>query len=70
MSLHGTRVVVIGGTGVPQEAREALYTSVGEKLLTGRVGLPEDIAQAHLFLMRDGFVTGTVLQVDGGARLV
>jgi NAD(P)-dependent dehydrogenase (short-subunit alcohol dehydrogenase family) len=56
--------------GLPEQAREALYDSVGQKLLTGRVGLPEDIAQAHLFLMRDSFVTGTVLQVDGGARLV
>ena len=32
----------------------------------GRVGEPEEIAEAALYLARNGFVTGTTLQVDGG----
>jgi NAD(P)-dependent dehydrogenase (short-subunit alcohol dehydrogenase family) len=34
----------------------------------GRIGRPEDIAQAALYLTSDAasFVTGTVLVVDGG----
>jgi NAD(P)-dependent dehydrogenase (short-subunit alcohol dehydrogenase family) len=34
----------------------------------GRIGRPEDIAQAVLYLVSDAsaFVTGTVLVVDGG----
>ena len=56
--------------GLPHTEREALYNSVGAALLTGRVGEPEDIAQAQLFLMRDAFVTGAVVPIDGGARLV
>jgi 3-oxoacyl-[acyl-carrier protein] reductase len=35
----------------------------------GRVGQPEDIARAYLFLAddRSGFITGAVLSVDGGS---
>jgi NAD(P)-dependent dehydrogenase (short-subunit alcohol dehydrogenase family) len=36
----------------------------------GRVGTPEDVAQAFLAVMRNPFVTATVLHVDGGQRLV
>lgn len=32
----------------------------------GRVGRPEDVAEAVLYLARNGFVTGTNLVVDGG----
>ena len=32
----------------------------------GRVGEPEEIAEAAVYLARNGFVTGTTLQVDGG----
>jgi NAD(P)-dependent dehydrogenase (short-subunit alcohol dehydrogenase family) len=39
-------------------------------MLTGRLGEPDEIAQTHLYLMRDRFITGTVIPVDGGARLV
>jgi NAD(P)-dependent dehydrogenase (short-subunit alcohol dehydrogenase family) len=35
----------------------------------GRVGRPEDIAEAIGFLMAGTFTTGVVLPVDGGSRL-
>ncbi len=37
--------------------------------LLGRVGSPEDVAGAVLFLVGAGFVTGTTLVVDGGRLL-
>ena len=37
--------------------------------LLGRVGSPEDVAEAVLFLAGAGFVTGTSLVVDGGRLL-
>jgi pteridine reductase len=40
----------------------------GETLL-GRVGSPEDVAEAVVFLARADFVTGTSLVVDGGRLL-
>jgi NAD(P)-dependent dehydrogenase (short-subunit alcohol dehydrogenase family) len=38
----------------------------------GRVGQPEDIANAAIFLASDmaSFVTGTLLMVDGGYRTI
>ena len=37
--------------------------------LLGRVGSPDDVAEAVLFLARANFVTGTSLVVDGGRLL-
>ena len=35
-----------------------------------RLGSPEDIARAAVYLIQSDFVTGEVLTVDGGQRLV
>lgn len=48
--------------------REAILASAN-KLPVGRAGRPEEIAEAVLFLISNGFVTGTVLPVDGGGGL-
>ena len=50
--------------------REQLYESVGKSLPVGRVGEAHDIAQAYLFLMKEGFATGQTVVVDGGTVLV
>jgi NAD(P)-dependent dehydrogenase (short-subunit alcohol dehydrogenase family) len=34
------------------------------------VGRTKDIAEAIIALLRNGFITGTVLHADGGHRLV
>jgi NAD(P)-dependent dehydrogenase (short-subunit alcohol dehydrogenase family) len=51
------------------EARAKL-DAMAQKLPVGRIGSPEDIADGIRFLMRNGFVTGSVLHLDGGHRLV
>jgi NAD(P)-dependent dehydrogenase (short-subunit alcohol dehydrogenase family) len=50
--------------------RERLYESVGNRLPVGRVGDASEVAQAYLFLMQEGFGTGQIVVVDGGAVLV
>ena len=50
--------------------REQLFESVGKRLPVGRVGEAHDIAQAYLFLMKEGFGTGQTVVVDGGTALV
>lgn len=52
--------------GMNEEARSRFYASVADKLPVKRVGRAEDVAQAVVYLMNNGFVTGTVLHVEGG----
>lgn len=56
--------------GVPEDVREAMFRRSAEALPVGRVGRPEDIALAVLGLLANGYVTGTVHDVDGGSLIV
>jgi NAD(P)-dependent dehydrogenase (short-subunit alcohol dehydrogenase family) len=47
------------------EARRAYYA---RRLPVGRVGTPEEGASAAVFLMTNGFVTGQVIWLEGGAE--
>ena len=51
---------------LPREVIEPLIKTIP----LGRIGTPKDIANAYLFLASDlsSYVTGEILQVDGGAR--
>jgi len=55
--------------GVPAAERQA---AVSARLPVRRIGQPSDIASAALFLAAEesGFITGQVLYVDGGQRLL
>jgi NAD(P)-dependent dehydrogenase (short-subunit alcohol dehydrogenase family) len=52
------------------EDPEDLYAAVAASLPLRRVGEPEDVADAYLYLMRNEHTTGTLLTIDGGAVLV
>jgi NAD(P)-dependent dehydrogenase (short-subunit alcohol dehydrogenase family) len=54
--------------GLPREAIDQIVSSVP----IGRIGEPEDLANAALFLASDeaGFVNGIELFADGGAAQV
>ena len=51
------------------EQKHAMFEQTGNNLPVKRIGKPEEIAEAVVFLVSNGFVTGTVLDIDGGARL-
>ena len=53
-----------------EDERHAVFADYGAKSPVGRVGRPEDIADAIAFLIRNTFVTGHVLLCDGGLRWV
>jgi NAD(P)-dependent dehydrogenase (short-subunit alcohol dehydrogenase family) len=52
------------------EAREAMYQRAEQNLLVGRPGEADDLAEAYLYLMKNGFSTGQVVVVDGGASVI
>ena len=56
--------------GMTAERKRELFASMAARLPSGRIGQPEDIADAVVFLMKNQFSTGVVLDVDGGHRLV
>ncbi|MEV4106864.1 SDR family oxidoreductase [Nonomuraea sp. NPDC049695] len=56
-------------SGLGDEARAAFLAGTAASLPVGRVGTPEDVAVTIEYVVRNSFVTGTVLTVDGGGRL-
>jgi NAD(P)-dependent dehydrogenase (short-subunit alcohol dehydrogenase family) len=59
-----------GMAGMTTERKKDAFAAMAARLPSGRVGPVEDIAEAIVFLMKSEFSTGTVLDVDGGHRLV
>lgn len=55
---------------MPQERRKDYLRSFASKLPVKRVGNPEDVAKAVLYLILNDYTTGTVLEVNGGYRIV
>ena len=49
---------------------EAVIERLGASLPLGRIGRPDEIAHAILFLMTNTYTTGITLRIDGGALLV
>jgi len=57
----------IAFAGMTEEAQTKMFAAAAAALPVGRVGEPEDMAGAALFLMQSPFITGQVLIADGGA---
>ncbi|MEU7138805.1 SDR family oxidoreductase [Nocardia sp. NPDC046473] len=52
------------------DAKTERHQQLAARLPVGRIGQPAEVAQAMLAAMHNPFITGTVLHVDGGHRLV
>jgi NAD(P)-dependent dehydrogenase (short-subunit alcohol dehydrogenase family) len=48
--------------------KEQILTERARGNPAGRLGTPDDVASAVLFLLRSRFITGAVIEVDGGQR--
>ncbi|RST84444.1 SDR family oxidoreductase [Aquibium carbonis] len=54
---------------LPEEQRLALFERTAAALPLKRVGKPEEIAAQIVHLMQNGFMTGSVILVDGGGSV-
>lgn len=54
----------------PEEAREEMFRTTGQRLPVGRIGEPADIARSYVHLMEQEYATGSIVTVDGGGLLV
>lgn len=53
-----------------EKGRRELFNRTASTLPVGRIGKPESIAQQIVQFMLNDFITGSVVQVDGGNHLV
>lgn len=61
--------IVPGPVLPPDDITEKVYDKVAAKTLLKRWGTPEDVCQTLLFLARSGFMTGSIVFVDGGENI-
>jgi pteridine reductase len=61
--------VAPGAVLLPDDWTPAQVARAARHIPLKRIGRPEDVAQAVLYLAQADFVTGVVLPVDGGRRL-
>ncbi len=51
------------------QQRQAMFAGAAAKLPVGRIGQPDDMADAILFALQNRSLTGAILDVDGGVHL-
>ncbi|RQR47479.1 short chain dehydrogenase [Burkholderia sp. Bp9140] len=51
------------------DARDAMYAGAAQRLPAGRVGQPEDIANAIVYLATTPYATGSTVLIDGGGAI-
>ncbi|MBI4928054.1 MAG: SDR family oxidoreductase [Anaerolineae bacterium] len=52
---------------IPQGWSEERWQSLAESIPLKRLGTPEDVARAVVYLMKEDFITGQTICVDGGS---
>ncbi len=55
---------------VPEQERLKEFEETANRLPAKKVGQPEDIAQAVAYLIQCSYATGSIVYVDGGARII
>jgi NAD(P)-dependent dehydrogenase (short-subunit alcohol dehydrogenase family) len=55
--------------GMPADQRAGFFAATAQKLPAGRIGAPDDIASVILLTITNPFLTGALIDIDGGARL-
>jgi NAD(P)-dependent dehydrogenase (short-subunit alcohol dehydrogenase family) len=55
---------------IGESDRESFFKKTAAALPVRRVGTPEDVAQTIAYLIADGYVSGTIAELNGGGNLV
>jgi NAD(P)-dependent dehydrogenase (short-subunit alcohol dehydrogenase family) len=63
---------ILAKLGIPAEKRGQFEKTMADAIPLGRMGRPDEIAKAALFLASNAssFITGVNLRVDGGMTLL
>ena len=60
---------VIAYAGLAEDQRLAMFAKAGGALPVGRVGQAEEVAAGYVLAMENGYMTGAVIDIDGGGLL-
>ncbi|KAF2847378.1 short-chain dehydrogenase/reductase-like protein SDR [Plenodomus tracheiphilus IPT5] len=52
------------------DTTEEKMQNFGQKMMTGRVGQPEDVAESFMACLKDGNMSGSMVRTDGGHMLM
>ncbi|WP_248749733.1 SDR family oxidoreductase [Pseudomonas sp. MWU15-20650] len=55
--------------GLAEEPRLAMFAKAGGALPVGRVGQAEEVAAGYVLAMENGFMTGSIIDINGGGML-
>ncbi|QVM98971.1 SDR family oxidoreductase [Pseudomonas sp. SORT22] len=55
--------------GMDAESRQAMFARAGAGLPVGRVGAADEVAAGYLLAMENGFMTASVIDIDGGGLI-
>ena len=55
---------------MPQDMQAQTFNHFAEQLPVGRVGNVEDVAHTISYLLTNTFITGSIVDVDGGHRVI
>lgn len=78
LDLKPIRVNLIAPGGVdtemwhdkPEKDHAALLQNMAKRTALGKVGKPEEVAEAYIYCMRDTNVTGSILSTNGGSLIM
>jgi NAD(P)-dependent dehydrogenase (short-subunit alcohol dehydrogenase family) len=57
-------------SGLPDDARQAYFAQAAQVLPTRRIATADDVAEVVVLAATNANTTGTIIETDGGARLV
>lgn len=57
-------------SGIARDNLEGVLQHFRNTSTTGTVGRPEDLAESYIYIMKDQFVTGSIIESNGGRLLV
>ena len=55
---------------IPVDQKEFILDKLVKVTLARTLGRPEDVAKAYIYVVKDQFLTGSVVRLDGGSLLV
>jgi NAD(P)-dependent dehydrogenase (short-subunit alcohol dehydrogenase family) len=55
---------------MPEEQQNEFFKGFAETLPVKQIGVAKDVTKGVLFFMESDYVTGAVLDIDGGQKLV